>query len=129
MTSKMKRKDGKIIYRSSENLPTDETSMKMKIPRGRYVSVIMSSHPNPNFVPLEPFLYGWKSVDGSWEPVQFEGKQYLDPTERDKSEVEEVKPGGGNEDNEDDDDESDDSDSACPKSSSNNDVNSDGDSD
>ena len=43
-----------------------------------------------------PSLYGWKSVDGSWEPVWFEGKQYFDPTEQDKSEVEGVKPDDGN---------------------------------
>ena len=91
MTSKMKRKDGKITYPSSKNLPADEVLMKMKFLRGTYVSIIMSSCLNPTFVSLGPFLYGWKSVDGSWEPVWFEGKQYPDLTEQDKSEVERVK--------------------------------------
>ena len=129
MTSKMKKKYGKITYPSSKNLPPDEASMKMKILRGTYVSIIMFSCLNPTFVPPDPSLYGWKSVDGSWELVWFEGKQYPDPTEQDKREVEGVKPGDGNEDNEEDDDDSDDSDSDCPESGSDNDGNSDGDSD
>ena len=112
MTSKMKKKDGKITYPSSKNLPSDEASMKMKIVRGTYVSIIMSSCLNPTFMLPDPSLYGWRSVGGSWEPVWFEGKQYHDPTEQDKSEVEGVKPGDGNESNEDDDDDDpDDSDS------------------
>ena len=31
MTSKLKKKDGKITYPSSKNLPPDEAMMKMKI--------------------------------------------------------------------------------------------------
>ena len=89
----------------------------------------MSSYLNPTFVPRDPCLYGWKSVDGSWEPVWFEGKQYPDSTEQDKREVEGVTPGDGNEANEDDDDDADDSDSDYPESGSGNDGNSDGDSD
>ena len=50
----------------------------------------MSSYLNPTFVPRDPCLYGWKSVDGSWKPVWFEGKQYPDSTEQGKSEVEEL---------------------------------------
>ena len=73
--------------------------------------------------------YGWKSVDGSWESVWFEGKHYPDPTEQDKSEVEGGKLGDGNEDNKDDDHGSDDSDFDCPESGSDNDGSSDGNSD
>ena len=69
MTSKMKKMDGKITYPSSKNLPPDEALMKMKILQGTYVSIIMSSCLNPTFVPPDPSLYGWKSVDGSWKPV------------------------------------------------------------
>ena len=58
MTSKMKRKDGKITYPSSKNSPADEVLMKMKFLRGTYVSIIMSSCLNPTFVSLGPFLYG-----------------------------------------------------------------------
>ena len=129
MTSKMKKMDGKITYPSSKNLPPDEALMKMKILQGTYVSIIMSSCLNPTFVPPDPSLYGWKSVDGSWKPVWIEGKQYPDQTEQNKSEVESVKPGDGNEDNEADGDDSDNSDSDCPESGSENDGNSDGDSD
>ena len=129
MTSNMKKKDGKITYPSSKNVPSDEASMKMKMLWSTYVSIIMSSCLNPTFVPRNPSLYGWKSVDGSWEPVWFEGKQYFDPTEQDKSKVEGVKPGDGYGDNEDDDDDSDDSDSDCPESGSDNNGNSYSDSD
>ena len=58
MTSKMKRKDGKMTYPSSKNLPADEVLMKMKFLRGAHVSVIMSSCLNPTFVSLDPSLYG-----------------------------------------------------------------------
>ena len=90
----------------------------------------MSRYLNPTFMPLDPSLYGWKSVNGSWETGKGKGKQYPDLTEQGKSEVEEVKPGDGNKDNEDDDDDdSDDSDSDCPESDSDNNGNLDGDSD
>ena len=102
MTSKMKKKDTKITQPSSKNLPPDEASIKMKIFRGTYILIIMSSYLNLTFVLPDPYLYGCISPDGSWEPVWLEEKQYPDPTEQDKSEVEGVKPGDGNEDNKDD---------------------------
>ena len=102
MTSKMKKKDTKITQPSSKNLPPDEASIKMKTFRGTYILIIMSSCLNLTFVLPDPYLYGWISPDGSWEPVWLEEKQYPDPTEQDKSEVEGVKPGDGNEDNKDD---------------------------
>ena len=89
--------------------------MKMKIVRGTFVSILMCSCLNPTFVLPDPSLYGWKSVDGSWESVWFEGKYYPDPTEQDKSEVEGGELGDGNKDNKDDDHGSDDSDSDCPE--------------
>ena len=52
-------------------------------------------------------LYGWKSVDGIWEPMCLEGKLYPDSIEQGKSEVEGVKPGDRNEGNKDDDDSND----------------------
>ena len=102
MTSKMKKKDTKITQPSSKNLPPDEASIKIKIFRGTYILIIMSSCLNLTFVLPDPHLYGWISADGSWKPVWLEEKQYPDPTEQDKSEVEGVKPGDGNEDNKDD---------------------------
>ena len=127
MTSKMKKKDGKITYASSKKLPPDEALMKMKIRWGTYVSIIILSSLNLTFVHPDLPLYGWKSVDGIWEPMCLEGKLYPDSIEQGNSEVERVKPGDGNEGNKDDDD-SNDRDSDWPESGSDNHGNPDDDS-
>ena len=55
-----------------ELLP-DQSSLKMKILRVSFVIHCMSHCLNPNYVPLDPSVHGWKLVENHWEPIWFEG--------------------------------------------------------
>ena len=55
-----------------ELLP-DQSSLKMKILRTSFVAHCMSHCFNPNYVPLDPSVHGWKLVENHWEPIWFEG--------------------------------------------------------
>ena len=54
-------------------LPPDHNSLKMRILRASFVAHCMSRCLNPNYVPLDPSVQGWKLVENHWESIWFEG--------------------------------------------------------
>ena len=76
-TNKKKQKK----YDTSKGLPSDQTSLKMKMLRASFVTHCMSSCSclNSHYVPLDPFLYGWKFVENRQEPIWFEGSPLPHP--------------------------------------------------
>ena len=60
-------------YNTSMELPPDQSSLKMKILRASFVAHRMSHCLNPNYVPLDPSVHGWKLVENHCEPIWFEG--------------------------------------------------------
>ena len=86
---KTKKNDskGRTIYPSSKSLPPDQSSLKMKILRSTFIAHCMTHCLDPDYVPLDPSLYGWKLVDNVWDPVWYEGSALPDPSEVEESEI------------------------------------------
>ena len=46
----------------------------MKILRTSFFWHCISNCLDPNYIPLDTAMYGWKLNDNTWEPIWFEGK-------------------------------------------------------
>ena len=73
MKKKKETKSKKKRYNTSMELPPDHSSLKMRILRASFVAHCMSHCLNPNYVPLDPSVQGWKLVENHWESIWFEG--------------------------------------------------------
>ena len=75
------RKAKSKTYPSSKCIPPDQKSLNMKILRANYVTHCMVHCLVNDYIPLDPSEYGWKSENGSWSPVWYEGNALPDVRE------------------------------------------------